>query len=237
MGIDSFQLADLAALVLFIGVWVVFSQLTRGRMIRRASLTILMNRQRETWIRTMARRDLRMIDTGIMMGLQQGTAFFASSALIALGGSFALLQSSDTVLSLLADVPFAARPSRTAFEIKVIGLFIVLAYTFFKFGWSYRLFNYCSILIGAVPMIKDVMPEEEDRLERAIQRTIRFNIIAGRHFNSGLRGMFFTIAYLGWFAGPWVFMGTTLFILGVLVRRQFFSEARRTLLLLDEPKE
>ncbi|WP_157019031.1 DUF599 domain-containing protein [Mesorhizobium xinjiangense] len=235
MGIDSFERADLAALLLFIGVWIVFSHMTRGRVISRPSLTLLMNRERENWIRTMARRELRMIDTGIMMGLQQGTAFFASSALIALGGSFALLQSSDTVLNLLADVPFAARPSRTAFEIKVIGMFIVLAYTFFKFGWAYRLFNYCSILIGAVPMIKDLPPEDEDKLERAVERAVRLNVIAGRHFNSGLRGMFFTIAYLGWFAGPWVFMVTTLFILGVLVRRQFFSEARRTLLALRDP--
>ena len=56
-------------------------------------------------MRTMARRDLRMIDTSIMLGLQQGTAFFASSALIAIGGCFALLGASDQVLDVLSDLP------------------------------------------------------------------------------------------------------------------------------------
>ena len=111
-----------------------------------------MNRQRELWMRTMARRDLRMIDTSIMLGLQQGTAFFGSSALIAIGGCFALIGSSDRVLNVLGDLPYSGAVSRPVFEIKVIGLLLIFAYSFFKFGWSYRLFNYCSILIGAVPV-------------------------------------------------------------------------------------
>ena len=82
---------DLVALAYFLIGWIVFAQATQGRLFSRPTLTSLMNRQRETWMRTMARRDLRMIDTGIMMGLQQGTAFFASSSLLALGGCFALL--------------------------------------------------------------------------------------------------------------------------------------------------
>jgi uncharacterized membrane protein len=39
-----------------------------------------------------------------------------------------------------------------AFELKVFGLIAIFAYAFFKFGWSYRLFNYSSILFGAIPM-------------------------------------------------------------------------------------
>ena len=38
------------------------------------------------------------------------------------------------------------------------------------------------------------------------------------------------IGFIGWFAGPYVFIGSTLFILTVLVRRQFFSRARAALL-------
>ena len=44
----------------------------------------------------------------------------------------------------------ADAPPRQLFEIKVLGLMALLAYAFFKFGWSYRLFNYCSILLGAL---------------------------------------------------------------------------------------
>jgi uncharacterized membrane protein len=227
MGIDSFQWTDASAFAAFILVWTLFSQATSGRFVRRKSLTQLMNSHREEWMRTMARRELRMIDTGIMTGLQQGTAFFASSALLALGGCFALLQSSDKVLMLLADLPLAGTPDRAVYEVKVLGLMTVLAYAFFKFGWAYRLFNYCSILIGAVPMTKDA---EQAALDAAVLRAARMNVIAGRHFNSGLRGLFFSIGYLGWFVGPAVLVMTTLLVLFVLVRRQFFSTARAALL-------
>lgn len=225
---DSFHATDLAALGFFVAAWTLFSQATSGRVVKRPSLTSLMNEQREAWLRTMSRRELRMIDTSIMMGLQQGTAFFASSALIALGGCFALLQASDAVMSTLSDLSWTAAPVRAAYELKVLGLMVILAYTFFKFGWAYRLFNYCSILIGAVPMAK----EEADAgsIGACLERATRMNVVAGKHFNAGLRGLFFSIGYLGWFVGPLVLVATTLFILVVLIRRQFYSDARAALL-------
>ncbi len=94
--------ADLAALAFFLAVWVFHALAADGKLFSRVSLSTAMNAQRETWMRTMARRDLRMIDTSIMLGLQQGTAFFGSSALIAIGGCFALLGASDQVLNVLS---------------------------------------------------------------------------------------------------------------------------------------
>ena len=38
----------------------------------------------------------------------------------------------------------------TAFEYKVMGLLGIYAYAFFKFGWAYRMFNFGSILLGAL---------------------------------------------------------------------------------------
>ena len=221
--------ADLAALAFFLAVWALHALAADGKLFRRVSLSTAMNAQRETWMRTMARRDLRMIDTSIMLGLQQGTAFFGSSALIAIGGCFALIGSSDRVLNVLGDLPYSGAVSRPVFEIKVIGLLLIFAYSFFKFGWSYRLFNYCSILIGAVPVQKDE-PGHAEETEIAVQRAARMNILAGTHFNAGLRGIFFSIGYLGWFVGPVIFTLTTLFIFAVLVRRQFFSEARKAVI-------
>lgn len=224
------SVADVAALGFYLVVWITYSLVLSGNPFGRVSLTSAMNLQRETWMRTMAKRDLRMIDTGIMMGLQQGTAFFASSSLLALGGCFALLGASDRVLDVIGDLPYSSAPSGQQFEIKVMGLITVLAYAFFKFGWSYRLFNYCSILIGAVPLPRDEAYAHPDT-ERAIDRAAKLNILAGKHFNAGLRGVFFSIAYLGWFLGPVALILTTLLLLAVLIRRQFFSSARRAVLL------
>lgn len=113
----------------------------------------------------------------------------------------------------------------------MIGLIVILAYSFFKFGWSYRLFNYCSILIGAVPMVKHGAAHEAE-MDVATDRAARMNVLAGKHFNSGLRGIFFSLGYLGWFVGPMVFALTTLLLFAVLLRRQFFSAAR--LAVVDE---
>jgi uncharacterized membrane protein len=217
---------DLAACAFFFLVWIIHSLAADGRLFRRVSLSMAMNRQRSEWMHTMAKRDLRMIDTSIMVGLQQGTAFFASSSLFAIGGCFALLNASDHVLSIVGDLPLAASPSRQAFEVKVFGLITILAYSFFKFGWSYRLFNYCSILIGAVPMHREGV-ENPRETEVAVRRAASMNILAGKHFNAGLRGTFFSIGYLGWFINPAAFALTTCLLFAVLLRRQFFSEARR----------
>ncbi|HEY6629851.1 MAG TPA: DUF599 family protein [Rhizobiaceae bacterium] len=220
---------DLAALAFFLVAWTFHSLAADGKLFGRVSLSTAMNAQRETWMRTMARRDLRMIDTSIMLGLQQGTAFFGSSSLIAIGGCFALLGASEQVLNVLSELPLTTTSPRPVFEIKVMGLILILAYAFFKFGWSYRLFNYCSILIGAVPVQKDEHGHAEET-EKAVRRAAKMNVLAGRHFNAGLRGIFFSLGYLGWFVGPLVFALSTLLLLCVLARRQFFSAARRAVL-------
>jgi uncharacterized membrane protein len=64
-------------------------------------------------------------------------------------------------------------------------------------------------------------------------RAAKMNILAGKHFNAGLRGIFFSIGYLGWFVGPLILTLSTLLLLCVLVRRQFFSAARRAVLADD----
>ncbi|TIS03410.1 MAG: DUF599 family protein, partial [Mesorhizobium sp.] len=104
---DSLHLSatDLAALAFFLVVWVLHTLASDGKLVSRVSLTTAMNAQREAWMRNMAEREVRIVDTAIMSGLQQGTAFFASSSLIALGGCFALLGASDRVLTIMADLP------------------------------------------------------------------------------------------------------------------------------------
>jgi uncharacterized membrane protein len=228
---DSLNLstADLAALAFFLVAWVLHTLASDGKLVSRISLTTAMNAQREAWMRTMAEREIRIVDTAIMSGLQQGTAFFASSSLIALGGCFALLGASDRVLEVLSTLPLGGAPSRAAFQIKVFGLVLILAFSFFKFGWAYRLFNYCTILIGAVP-IPHGEASRNPVTETAVWRAAQMNMLAGKHFNSGLRGVFFSIGYLGWFVDPAVFVLSTLLLLAVLVRRQFFSAARRAVI-------
>ncbi len=220
---------DVLGLVYFFAVWVLYSHTTANGFAGRKSLTYEMNEARRQWMATMATRELRMIDTSIMIGLQQGTGFFASTSILAIGGCFGLLNSSGRVLTLFHDLPFLGDTTQELFETKILGLLVLFAYAFFKFAWSYRLFNYCSILIGGVPMARDRGPDDP-LVIASISRAAGINIQAGQHFNSGLRGIFFSIGYLGWFLHPLLFMITTTLVAIVLLRRQFFSTAREVLM-------
>ncbi|MGV8936928.1 MAG: DUF599 domain-containing protein [Allorhizobium sp.] len=223
-------LVDYLALALFAGLWAAFSAITgNSRILPRPSLTQLMAERRREWIRNSLLRDLKMIDTQIMAGLQNGTAFFASTSIFAIGGCFALLGASQQAETVFQDLPFVMSGGRTAFELKVCGLTAIFGYSFFKFGWSYRLFNYCTILFGALPMTSEML-DNPAAAERAADRVAQMNIIAASHFNAGLRAIFLSIGYLGWFASAYVFMATSVFVITVLVRRQFFSQARLALM-------
>ena len=227
-------IADYVALALFLFLWFGYSWATGGRQIfSRQSLNQAMIARRRQWIHNALRRELRMIDTQILAGLQNGTAFFASTTIFAIGGCFALLGATDRVDMILRDLPLVEYSGRMAFELKVAGLTAMFAFAFFKFGWAYRLFNYCTILFGALPLTSEVA---EDRVaaERAAEKVIRMNVIAARNFNSGLRTIFLSIGYLGWFVGPYMFIATTVFVVIVLTRRQFYSEARLALMDAEE---
>ncbi|MCP8893464.1 DUF599 family protein [Shinella daejeonensis] len=222
--------ADFIALAVFAFLWIGYSWLTdRARLFDRVSLSRAMTAQRAIWIRTAMHRDLRMIDTQIMSGLQNGTAFFASTSMFALGSCFALLGATDQVFALFDHLPQLFQASRASFELKVGGLACIFGYAFFKFGWSYRLFNYCTILLGAIPMNSEI-EKDPAAAELAADKVIHMNVLAAKHFNKGLRAIFLSIGYLGWFVSPYLFMATSVAIIVVLIRRQFYSEARLAIL-------
>lgn len=221
---------DYLALIIFLVLWTSYTLITTSKSaFGRTSLNLAMAERRRQWIYNSLTRDLKMIDTQIMAGLQNGTAFFASTSIFAIGGCFALLGATDQVESVFRDMPFVHYAGRTAFEMKVIGLTCLFGYAFFKFGWSYRLFNYCTILFGGMPMMHQAS-ENRQAAEHAAENVIRMNIIAAKNFNDGLRTIFFSIGYLGWFISPYVFMASTIIIMVALLRRQFFSEARRAIM-------
>ena len=218
--------ADQLALAAFFGIWLLFEVLTQHTPLKHRSLSGMMAHKRREWMLVLAERELRIVDTSILNGLQHGTAFFASTSILAIGGCFALLGSADLVVEIYQDLPLGNAPNRGVFELKVLGLTVIFVYSFFKFGWAFRLFNYCSILMGAVRQ-PDGAPLEERR-KHALQAA-EMNIIASHHFTAGLRGIFFALGYLGWFIGPWLLIITTVFVVLVLARRQFRSRARAVL--------
>lgn len=225
--LSDLQILDYIALWFFLIAWFGFEYITDYSPLSRISLGGLMSEQRREWMLVMADRELRIVDTSIMAGLLQGTAFFASASILAIGGCFALLGSTDVVLQIYSDLPIGDELNRGLWEFKILGLAVIFVFNFFKFGWAFRLFNYSSILIGAVPNIHN--STQEERHKKAI-KAAEMNMIAGRHFTSGLRGIFLALGYLGWFIGPIIFICTTIFVMAVLIRRQYYSRSRALLL-------
>jgi uncharacterized membrane protein len=217
-----FSILDLVALAWFVIAWTAYAILLEYIPHKRPGLNARMNGFREVWMRRMLDREMRMVDMQIMAALQNGTAFFASTSLIAVGGALTIVRSTDDVLNVVSTLPIGIQTTRMLWEMKAIGLAVIFVYAFFKFAWSYRLFNYVAILLGATPP-----PSEKDtpEAEAHVKRTARLFAAAGRHFNHGQRSFFFALGYLGWFVSPWVFMATTAAVVVVMWWRQFGSDA------------
>ncbi len=219
---------DFAAVAVFLLGWISYHVLVERSPFGRHALNNRMNEYRLRWMLEMQAREARIFDASIMATLQSGTSFFASTSLLALGGSLALLRGADDALRVLSDFPLGTVGSRGVWDVKVIGLVMIFGYAFFKFAWSYRLFNYASILIGAMPAAKSGRP---DQRRLTALRAAEMNIVAGRHFNRGQRAFFFALAYLGWFIGPIVLIVTTLVVVVAILIRQFSSDALRAVSL------
>ena len=217
---------DILAAGFFALEWTVYAITLEHTAYGRDSLSARMHAYRETWMRRLLDRESRMVDMQIMGSLQNGTAFFASTSLIAVGGALALLRSTNDALAVFAALPIDLSPSPALWEIKCLGLTVIFIYAFFKFAWAYRLFNYVAILLGAMPPAQQ---RDTPEAEAHVIRTTKLFEAAGRHFNRGQRAFFFALGYLGWFVSPWVLFVTTAAVVIVTWRRQFASNAWRAM--------
>ena len=222
-----FSVLDLVALAWFVAAWALYSLTLSSTEQRKEGLNSEMHKYRDVWMEQMLARETRMVDAQIVAALQNGTAFFASTSLIAIGGALTLLRSTGEILQVIAALPFGIQSTNVQWETKTIGLAVIFVYAFFKFAWAYRLYNYVAILVGATP------PAREKDVPAAKAHALRVGAlceVAGRHFNRGQRAFFFALGYLGWFISPWVLMGTSVAVAVVLWRRQFASDSRSALL-------
>jgi uncharacterized membrane protein len=220
----AFTLPDALAFGWFLGSWIAYSLVIEKTAHGRGSLNTLMNAYRDQWMKELLARDVRIVDSQVTAALQNGTAFFASTSLIAIGGTLTLLRAPEQVLTVIGTLPFAVPVTAEMWEMKILGLAIICVYAFFKFAWSYRLFNYLAIMIGAAPLSSD---KDTATAKVFAHRAALVCADAGLHFNRGQRALFFALGYLGWFLGPLELGLSTTGVLIVMWRRQFASESRK----------
>lgn len=219
---------DVIALAIYVVTLAGYGYVSGIGALERRSIVGAVQRQREQWMQNMAVRDVRIVDAQLLGGLSQGNAFFASTSAIIIGGLAAMMGSGDKVQILLERLPFVAASTPMLFEMKLLLMIGIFVFSFFKFAWAFRLSHYAAIMIGATPI-----PDDENRnacLAHA-RRTARLIGIAAEHANSGLRGFYYAIAAMAWFFHPIALMAATGWVLGILVRRDFFSRSRRLMMV------
>ena len=211
--------ADLLAVAILALTWGVMGWLIEHPPRQYPTVTVLMAEMRREWMREFVRRDNRIFDAQIIASLRQGTAFFASTSILAVGGVLALIGNVQPLTGIAAEVG-AERPT-LLWQIRLLPAALLLTHAFLKFVWANRVFGYASVTMGATPS-EPGHPRAMPRAMRAAELIIR----AALNFNRGLRSMYFALASLAWLAGPWALMAAALLVAGFLIRREFTSVPR-----------
>jgi uncharacterized membrane protein len=219
----ALPLYDLIALGVFITAWLGIGWLIEYPPARWPSVSYIMQDYRHMWMREFVTRSPRVFDGTIIDSLRQGTAFFASASMIAVGGGLALIGNPALLMGLAADLPLDTDLDQMRARGVLVVLFLVNA--LLKFVWANRLFGYCAIVMAAVP--ND--PSDPNAFLRAGQAA-DLNITAAKSFNRGLRSIYFALGALGWMLGPWGLVVATVITTAVLFRRDFASASRQVIL-------
>ena len=208
--------------------WLTIGFLIERRGAKRPSVSVLMADYRREWMTQYVTRDPRVFDAMVLNGLREGTSFFASTCLIAIGGGLALIGNTERLLGLAEDLSLDDAPA-VIWEMKVLLVLLFLVNALLKFIWSNRLFGYNAVVMASVPN------DTSDLAYARAAQSAEINIHAVRNFNRGLRTLYFALAALAWLLGPVPLMVATALVLITLWRREFASHSRGVLLQGKKP--
>jgi uncharacterized membrane protein len=213
---------DLVAPAFFVACWAGYSRWADDGAGYPRSLMARADELRIAWMGRMLGRDVRIVDVQVVQVLVQAIAFFASSAVLIVGGCLAVLGARDQAMAIVDQIPFAAHSPPVVWEAKMLLLAGVFVYAFFKFTWALRQYNYVTTIIGAAP------PYTENGTPAAAQFALRAGSFANRaasNFNKAMRSYYFGIAALAWLVHPFLLMLTTAAVVLIVYRREFQSRS------------
>ncbi|MEX0308276.1 MAG: DUF599 domain-containing protein [Ruegeria sp.] len=226
-----FSSLDYAAIALLLVAWLGIGWRIENPSPNKKSVSMMMDEFRRDWMHEMVTRQPRMFDAQVVGAMRQGSTFFASTTMIAIGGGLALLGNTERLAGVASDLAIGSAPA-VVWEIKILIVILFLANAFLKYVWAHRLFGYCAVLMAAVPN----EPEDHQAYPRAAQAA-EVCVTASRSFNRALRATYFALAALGWILGPVALLLSTAITFGVLYRREFASHSRSVLMTLPPNTE
>lgn len=220
----ALALLDAIAVLILIICWLGIGLLIEYRGRRRPSVTVIMADYRREWMRQMVTRQPRIFDAQILTSLRQSTSFFASTSILALGGTLALIGNTERLILVAEDLTLDGGAPAAIWQIKLMLVALFLTNSFLKFVWANRLFGYCAVIMASVP--NDAT--DPAALPRAAQAA-ELNIRAAWNFNRGLRSVYFALGSLAWLIGPTALLLATAVTVWILWSREFASLSRRIL--------
>jgi uncharacterized membrane protein len=186
---------------------------------RYPSLSTIMSMQRRRWVANATQREspLDAILSGNLMG---SVSFLASTSVLLVLAIFAAFGQLPAAMEALKGVGMGSNYTPADLQIHLISMLAVFTMSFFAFTLSLRQFNHFCIMLGAMDHTGRVTPEEIDAIAR-------LNSLAAKNFNNGIRGYYFAVPTVAWFAADWLAIAVSIVTVGFIVHREFFSTAHR----------
>ncbi|MCV2882324.1 DUF599 domain-containing protein [Actibacterium sp. XHP0104] len=225
--ISLFTPLDAIAVAIWALSWLLIGLMIENPPNSRPSVSTLMLAYRHAWMQEMVTRQPRMFDSQILSSLRQGTTFFASGSMLAIGGGLALIGNAERLLGLARDLTLNTAPA-VVWEIKILAVLLLVTNAFLKFVWAHRLFGYCAVVMASVPNEPDD-PKARPRARKAAD----LSNTAARSFNRGMRSLYFALGGLAWLVGATPLIVAALVTLFVLLRREFASQSRLSLMQVE----
>ncbi|MFK7889543.1 MAG: DUF599 domain-containing protein [Granulosicoccus sp.] len=231
----GFSALDAFALVFFCAVWMSHYYIVNRSVWRDKTITSAMKVMRGRWMDNVVNRGDSPKDAVIQTALQQGVLFFASTTVLLIGGLAAGLGAAERGIAVLQEIPLSTTETALHWEVKILLVVFIFVYAFFKFAWSYRLYNYVMIMIGAAPEGSDDNIDEHKKLHA--KKLTMAHALAAKHFTTGLNSYFFALAAITWFINAWLFVAATIWVALVLYRRAFRSEFLQIIIMVSDAKQ
>lgn len=215
-----FTVADGVGVVFIFSSWIVLGWRIEHPGKNNPSVTMIMSDYRREWMVQMITRQPRIFDATILGNLRQGTSFFASGCMIAIGGLLAVVGNSATLSHVAEGFTMEVVPE-LIWQIKILVVTLFLTHGFLKFVWANRLFGYCAVVMAATPN------EIEDPLAPVrAKQAAEINIRAAINFNRGLRSIYYALGTLAWLLGAYPLTAAAVVVTFLIWQREFSSYAR-----------
>jgi uncharacterized membrane protein len=212
---------DVAALALFIVLWLGYEPLLRRVSRERGAINRDMDVVREGWMAALVRRhDTRLIDANLMGHALNSASFFASANLILIAAVAGTLFGGEATLGGVRSLDVLPDAPAWLFQLKMALILLTLARGLLDFIWAIRQMNFWLAAVGAAPEGAD--PDTSTRWAEALGAIISPALTS---FSAGVRGYYFGLAAAAWLLGPIPFAMASITAVILLVWRQSRSKA------------